>query len=98
MTITNNMNSAFSAGVQGLNNASSSMSDSASNIARHKWKVTNWLIASASSSNVLATEQPPVNLTNELINLRVQQFNAQSSIRTIQTADEVLGTLIDVRV
>jgi flagellar hook protein FlgE len=92
------MNSAFSAGVQGLNNASSSMSDSASNIAQSQIESDNLANQASASSNALATEQPPVNLTNELINLRVQQFNAQSSIRTIQTADEVLGTLIDVRV
>ena len=101
MTITNNMNSAFSAGVQGLNNASNSMSESASNIARAQIDNGNGDLANQASLyslNELASEQAPVNLTNELINSRVQQFNAQSSIRTIQTADEVLGTLIDVRV
>jgi flagellar hook protein FlgE len=103
------MNSAFSAGVQGLNNASSSMSDSASNIARAQTERDNGELIGQQTS-VLAnelstqfspqrsTQSAPVNLTNELINLRVEQFNAQSSIHTIQTADEVLGTLIDVRV
>ena len=101
MTSNNNVNSAFTAGIQGLNTSSQSMSESTSNIARAQIESSNDQLstqASAASSNALATEQAPVNLTNELINLRVQQFNAQSSIRTIQTADEVLGTLIDVRV
>jgi flagellar hook protein FlgE len=42
--------------------------------------------------------QPPAKVDEELVNLKVEQFNAKANVATIQTADEVLGTLIDVRV
>ncbi|WP_339515588.1 hypothetical protein [Pseudomonas sp. RL_15y_Pfl2_60] len=36
-------------------------------------------------------------ITNQLVELRVGQYHAQAGARVLETADEVLGTLIDTR-
>lgn len=36
-------------------------------------------------------------VTNKLIELRLGQYQAQAGARVLETADEVLGTLIDTR-
>jgi len=33
-----------------------------------------------------------------LVNLKVEEFNAKANTQSIQTADDVLGTLIDINV
>ena len=102
MDISNNLGSAFNAGVQGLQSASEGITESSVNIARAQTERED-VERVEQSQEVRQAESPqpasqPVNVTNELVNLRVEQFNAQANTQSIQTADEVLGTLIDVRV
>jgi hypothetical protein len=39
----------------------------------------------------------PPNLTEAAVNLKVAEFQAKASVNVIQTADETLGTLLDIR-
>jgi flagellar hook-associated protein FlgK len=39
-----------------------------------------------------------VTLTDELINLKIGELQAGASARVIQTASDMLGSLIDIRV
>ena len=45
---------------------------------------------------VQVTEQPA--LTDSLVRLNSEERNAQANVRSIQTADQVLGSVIDIRV
>lgn len=45
-----------------------------------------------------STQQPTKPLTDDLVQLKVDEYAAKANVRSIQTADEVLGSLIDVRV
>ena len=37
-------------------------------------------------------------LTESVVALKVEEFNAKANVQTIRTADEALGTLIDIKV
>lgn len=96
MDVSINLGSAFNAGLQGLQSASDGITESSANIARAQTE--REVERAEPAPETREAQSPPVNVTNELVNLRVEQFNAQANTRSIQTADEVLGTLIDVRV
>lgn len=40
----------------------------------------------------------PAEIDEALVNLKVEVFNAKANIQSIRTADEALGTLIDISV
>jgi len=85
--------SAFNSGVEGFNNATQAASEAAANIARETTQPNE--TAELASP---APQAEPVNLTEEVVNLRVAEVQAQASANAIQTADETLGTLLDVTV
>lgn len=93
--------SALNSGIQGLQDANQGVAEVSANIARARTEREG---VEQEQVEQQSLESPPpipanqVNLTDEVVNLRVEQFNAQANTQTIQTADEVLGTLIDVRV
>ncbi|PAJ73780.1 hypothetical protein CJF42_14130 [Pseudoalteromonas sp. NBT06-2] len=99
---------ALNSGVQGFQRATQEISESTRNINRaaqeQQAQQNNQIdreraIEAARDDEVVAQPaQPPAKINEELVNLKVEQFNAQANVSTIQTADEVLGTLIDVRV
>lgn len=97
MDVSNNLSSAFNSGLQGLQNASDGITEASSNIARAQTERED-VERPEPAPETREAQSQPVNVTEELVNLRVEQFNAQANTRSIQTADEVLGTLIDVRV
>ncbi|KKE80886.1 hypothetical protein N479_24315, partial [Pseudoalteromonas luteoviolacea S4054] len=47
---------------------------------------------------VTAPVSQPPRIDESLVNLKVEEFNAKANTQSIQTADEVLGTLIDIKV
>jgi len=99
---------ALNSGVQGFQRASQEITESTRNINRaaqeQQAQKNNQIdrdqnLDAARTDEVIAQPaQPPAKIDEELVNLKVEQFNAQANVSTIQTADEVLGTLIDVRV
>ena len=91
--------SAYNSGLAGLQNASSQLANSSTQIAQAGTTGTAiekdpQTLESASSP----AERSPVSLTTELVNLKVAEFQAKSSAKVISTADEVMGTLINTSV
>jgi len=95
--------SAFNAGVQGFQKASEDANKAAENIAVSvATTAESFGIAQEINGPVTsATNQSrdsAVNLTQSVVDLRVAEFQAKASAEVIESADENLGTLLDVRV
>jgi len=50
------------------------------------------------SEAITAPVSQPAKIEESLVNLKVEEFNAKANAQTIRTADEVLGTIIDISV
>jgi flagellar hook-associated protein FlgK len=81
--------SAFNSGVEGIRRAEQAVAESADKIATQVVQSPQ-----VESPSELSNEQA-VNLSEELVNLRVEEFNAKANAQVLQTADEVIGTLLD---
>lgn len=58
-------------------------------------------IADRASSQIARLNTPSgdqVQVTDELVNLKVAEFQAGASTKVMQTASDMMGTLIDIRV
>lgn len=85
--------SAFNSGVQGLQKATEAADQAAANIvaettAAHEADV----VAQAPASN---TQKVP-DLNQSIVDLKVAEHQAKASTEVIKTADDSLGTLLDV--
>ncbi len=89
MTIQTAMNTA----VYGFQQAERSLLESAERVAGHVVEPQS----STQTANT-ASAQSKSTASNELIQMKVAQHQANANLKTIQTADQVLGTLIDVKV
>lgn len=89
-----NIQSAFNSGVAGFNKATDLASESANNIAQQQ--VTKPQTEDATEVQQAAPQAQPIE--ESLINLRVAENQARNSVNIIETADEVVGSLIDTRV
>jgi hypothetical protein len=98
--------SAFNLGAQGLQKANEDVYKAAENIATitslaaESYGVAQANNAPVANVNELAKQKgdSPVNLTQSLIDLRVAEFQAKASVEVMQSADENLGSLLDVTV
>ncbi|PKM17247.1 MAG: excinuclease ATPase subunit [Gammaproteobacteria bacterium HGW-Gammaproteobacteria-15] len=97
--------SALYSGVQGFQRASAGVTDATIDINRQtranrlnetEQAVTQAVVAE--SPRQLQTAEQPGSLTSSLVQLGQEERNAQANVKSIQTADEVLGTVIDIRV
>jgi flagellar hook protein FlgE len=95
--------SAFNSGVQGFQKATESANQAASDIAnqttsarRAEEQFKSETVAPTETKVAIAPEQP-VELTEAVVNLKVAEFQSKASAEVIKTADEALGSLIDVR-
>ncbi len=90
-----NIQSAFDSGVAGFNQATERAAESAREI--NQQQVTpaqpNEEVA---ETEIPAQQNTPV--TESLINLRLAETQAQASAKVIETADNMLGSLIDTKV
>lgn len=84
MHLENKLNSAFASGELGLQRASSQVAKASSEIA-------NGAIARQSGEF-----QPRVNVTENLLDLKVSAINAQASAKVLGVADGSIGTLLDI--
>jgi hypothetical protein len=87
--------SSFSSGLQGYQQASEQITQETQNINRQT------LAEPSPDQQSQAAEQPappPQSLASSVVNLTSQLGNAQANVRSIETADEVLGSVIDIRV
>ncbi len=89
--------SAFNSGVQGLQKASEEVTESAREIARET-AASEQSEVDSSTPSLQAAETATTGLTESLVNLKVAEVQARASTDVIKTADENLGTLLDVRV
>jgi len=95
--------SAFNSGVQGFQKATEDASKAAADIASQTAVNDQQQQDFQSEESALAsntTPEPvkePVNLTQSVVELKVAEVQAKASAEVIQTADETLGTLVDVR-
>lgn len=103
--------SAFNAGVQGFQRATEDANRAAADIAQNtavnraaqqdQQDLQNPQgLDTETATPVTATTQneAPRGLTESIVNLKVAEVQARSSAEVIQTADETVGSLIDVRV
>ncbi len=85
--------SVINQGLVGMQASQSSMLQSAQQIAR-----AGELPATAPSSAVSPSQSQPVqSLVEPLVNLRLQAQVFDANAKVVKTADETLGTLLDVR-
>lgn len=95
--------SAFNAGVQGFQKASEDANKAAENIAASVVESPeSYGIAQESNHQVSdvvnQNSDNSVSLTQSVVDLRVAEFQSKASAEVVQSADENLGTLLDVRV
>lgn len=100
------LQSAYASGLQGLQRASTGITEATVNINRettNEQRVRNAQdTAAADQANqqrqVPVTERANPSLEQSLVQLVTEQNNAEANVKSIKTADEVLGSVIDIRV
>lgn len=95
--------SALYSGVQGFARASAGVTDATLEINRqtqqNRQNETEQAVAqTAAPQQASVAPRESASLTDSLVQLGQEERNAQANVRSIQTADEVLGTVIDIRV
>jgi len=92
------ISSALNSGLQGLQQANNTADKAASDIAQATAEREE---QNETSSDLEATETvnkaQPASLTESAVNLKVAEAQSSASAEVVKTADENLGTLIDVR-
>ena len=100
--------SAFNSGLQGFQKAQDDANQAAASIAANL-NVSAEDFSVAQESNLSTVNQLSTagqiseagdlpDLNQSIVNLKVAEFQAKASAEVIHTADETLGTLLDVRV
>jgi len=93
--------SAFNAGVQGFQQAKENANQAAADIVASTTldsesnQTTSTEVASEVTSQVATKTEAP-ELNQAIVDLKVAEYQAKSSAEVIKTADETLGTLLDV--
>lgn len=101
--------SAFGASLQGLQRASNSISEETLNINRQttlnrqqqQQQVEAAQDQQAAQADATARPQqaaPATDVTQSLVRLEQQELSTQANVRSLRTADEMLGSIIDIRV
>jgi flagellar hook protein FlgE len=88
--------SSFTSGVNGFSQASNQITEETININRQAQQA---LAQDPNAEDQVAQQAPPAkSLESSVVNLTSQLSNAQANVKAIETADEVLGSIIDVRI
>lgn len=97
-----NVQSAFNSGVQGFTNATETANKAAASIAESTafgaqdfalgQKANDDTVSENSSAGTLS------DLNQSIVDLKVSEYQARASAEVVKTADENLGTLLDVSV
>ncbi|WP_348728052.1 excinuclease ATPase subunit [Rheinheimera texasensis] len=95
------LQSAYNSGLQGFQRASNGITEATVNINREA--INQQRALNAQQSNAAAQQPEPVQpepktpaLEQSLVQLTTESLYAEANVRSIKTADEMLGTLIDV--
>ena len=94
--------SAFNAGLEGFQKATEKANEAAANIAAQT-SISSSEYKVGQEDDSLTTEQnqnsgDSVSINQSIVDLKVAELQAKASAQVISTADEILGTLLDVRV
>jgi len=100
------LQSAYASGLQGLQRASNGITEATVNINRETTNEQRLRNAQDNAAAEQATQQRQVPVTEStnpsleqsLVQLVTEQNNAEANVKSIKTADEVLGSVIDIRV
>jgi hypothetical protein len=87
------ISSAFTSGFQGFQRASDAVTEATVNI--------NQQTAQSSNQRALETPVEPStgpSIEQSLVTLSNEQINAEANMKSVKTADEMLGSIIDLRV
>ena len=91
--------SAFNSGVQGFQKATEDANKTAASIVANTTETIKNYDTAASATQVENLPAGEVtNLNESVVNLKVAEYQAKASTEVIKSADETLGTLLDVRV
>ncbi|CAM5197874.1 hypothetical protein [Alishewanella longhuensis] len=94
--------SAFSAGMQGLQRASAGITEETININRqtqqNRQQEQDLSVQDRPEATPTQAAVPARDVTQSLVRLEQQELQAQANVRSLRTADEMLGSIIDVRV
>ena len=85
--------SAFNSGIQGFQKATEATTQAAADIVAETSINRD---ESAIRQKPTNNEQTIPDLNQSIVNLKVAEFQSKSSAQVIKTADEVLGTLVDI--
>ncbi len=86
---------AFSSGLQGVQQANQDLRKTAFDIARSDTQTAGEInVATGFSSQ----NQSLPDLSESVVELKVAEYQAKSSVNVIRSADEALGTILDIRV
>ena len=108
LNISNNINSAIVSGQLGLSRASANITQHSANIAnlsatsRPSQDPQEFLANAASTQlNTIKQSLPTAasgsgSMTSELVGLSVNSINAQASAKVLGTANDTIGTLLDI--
>lgn len=89
------INSAFSSGVSGFQKASQQITESSERIANQTVQGSEISTTTPTINSSREINEP---VTTELINMKLAEMQAKASTQVISTADEMVGSLIDVSV
>jgi flagellar hook protein FlgE len=91
--------SAFNSGLAGFQDASAQLSNASSLIA-HAGIAERSMTGDRQTSESISpsAERAPISITTELINMKVAELQAKASVKVINTANDMVGTLIDTSV
>lgn len=85
--------SAFTSGVQGFQKATETANQAAADIVANTTISDEASVVSSTSAN---NEQKIPELNQSIVDLKVAEYQAKASAEVIKTADDNLGTLLDV--
>jgi len=100
------LQSAFASGLQGLQRASNGIAEASVNINRetiNEQRIRNAQDTAAAETATQQRQAPAAqpnnpSLEQSLVQLVQEQNYAEANVKSIKTADEVLGSVIDIRV
>lgn len=94
--------SAFNSGLEGFQKARETANEAAANIAvQTSTSSSDYSVAQegdTSNTNQAQKSSDAPSINQSIVDLKVAEFQAKASANVISTADENLGTLLDVRV
>lgn len=98
--------SVLNSGIEGFNRASQGIERASADINKatidqqddSQLAQQRQLTAARPEEAVTAPVAKPARIDDALVNLKVEEFNAKANTQSIQTADDVLGTLVDIKV